>query len=127
MEEFLNILVTGIMDAIEEFFEALTVPSRKYTLYAFFVSLVFLAWSVIALLFNLSTFVNWQEALTCSILLLIIVMIDSSTRSKIANNMKGIKSLASRFSYDGDEVENEYDEYDNEVIDQEEVYDESGE
>ncbi len=110
MSEFLNILIAGIMDAIEEFFDALTVPSRRYTLYAFFVSLIFLGWSVVAMLFGFATFVDWPEALTCTLLLSIIVLIDSSTRSKIKCSLSGVKSLASRLTYNGNDGDDNHED-----------------
>ena len=85
------------MDAIEEFFEALIVPTQRYVLDAFYVSLIFLVWSLLAIPLKVFSFVSWQEALTCVILLGIVVLIDSSTRSKIAGNMSKIKGLTSRF------------------------------
>lgn len=115
MEEFFNNVIDGIMDAIEEFFEAMIVPTRRYTLDAFFVSVIFLGWSIVAWLFDLFSFVNWQEALTCTLLLGAIVLIDSSARSAISSNLSKIKSVASRFSYNGEEVEDiEEEVYNNE-------------
>lgn len=115
MEEFFNNVIDGIMDAIEEFFEAMIVPTRRYTLDAFFVSVIFLGWSIVAWLFDLFSFVNWQEALTCALLLGAIVLIDSSARSAISSNLSKIKSVASRFSYNGEEVEDiEEEVYNNE-------------
>lgn len=113
MNEFFNTIVDGIMDAIEEFFEAMIVPTQRYTLDAFFVSVVFLGWSIVAWLFDLFSFVDWPEALTCTLLLGAIVLIDSSARSAISNNLSKIKSVASRFSYNGEEVEDIEEEVDN--------------
>lgn len=115
MEEFFNKVIDGIMDAIEEFFEAMIVPTRRYTLDAFFVSVIFLGWSIIAWLFDLFSFVDWPEALTCTLLLGAIVLIDSSARSAISSNLSKIKSVASRFSYNGEEVDDiEEEVYNNE-------------
>lgn len=115
MEEFFNNVIDGIMDAIEEFFEAMIVPTRRYTLDAFFVSVIFLGWSIVAWLFDLFSFVDWPEALTCTLLLGAIVLIDSSARSAISSNLSKIKSVASRFSYNGEEVEDiEEEVYNNE-------------
>ena len=108
MEYVLKTIIEGIMDAIEDFFSALTVPSRRYTLEAFFVSLGFLVWSVIAKVFKLWTFVDWQEATTCCILMLVIVLIDSSTRANIKSGLSKIKEASSRFTYVGGEQEESY-------------------
>ena len=115
MEQFFNSFIEKIMDAIEEFFEALIVPTQRYILGAFYVSLIFLGWSLLAFLFGIFSFVSWQEALTCVILLGVIVLIDSSTRSKIAGNMFKIKGLTSRFI--GEEEYDEPDDIDEEVLD----------
>lgn len=121
--EFIKLLVEGIYDALEEFFDALTLPSRKFTFNAFCVSCVFLISSVILQLFGIFTFITWDEALTCTILLGIIVLIDSSARNTIKGNISRIKEAASRFTYTGDE-----ESEDEEVSDNEEVLnDESGE
>lgn len=115
MNEFVNILVNGIMDAFEEFFEALVLPTKRYTLDAFFVSLVLLAISVASYIFDLFTFVDWYEALTCSILLGIIVLIDTSTRSKIKSNFAKIKNIKEKFNSANNEIEYE-EELENESV-----------
>lgn len=103
MGEFLKYLIEAIMDAIEEFFRALNAPSTTFTFYAFLVSLGFIAWSVAAELFYLPSFVGWQEAVTNSVLLLVIVMIDTSARGKIKKSLKKVKSVASKFTYNGEQ------------------------
>ena len=107
MREFILMLVEGVMDAIEEFFESLTAPSTKFTLSAFIYSLVFLAWSFVAELTEIPCFVQWQEVLTCNILMLIIVLIDGSVRGSIKSGMSKVKQISERFTYSGDEPEEE--------------------
>lgn len=107
MEDFIKTLVYSIIDAIEEFFNALIVPSTRFTFDAFLVSLVFLIWSVISEFTGLPSAVSWMEALTCSILMGIIVLIDSSARSKIKSNIGLLKQYSSRFVYTGEEEEAE--------------------
>lgn len=110
MEQILKVIVDGIMDAIEEFFDAMIVPTQKYVLNAFFVSLAFLCWSFIAWYFDIFSFVDRWEALTCSTLLGIVVLIDSSARSAIKDNLSKIKDVASNFTYSGEEeVQEDYD------------------
>lgn len=104
MEEFITVLVEGIMDAFEEFFDALTVPTTKFTFQAFLVSLCFLGLSVAGAVFGLPVFVDWQEALACSILMLIVVLIDSSARSGIKSNLGKLRGVASKFTYNGEEA-----------------------
>lgn len=103
--EFIKLLVEGIIDALEEFFNALTLPSNKFTFNAFCISLVFLGASILTGMFDLFTIVTWDEALTCMILLGIIVLIDSSSRSTIKGNLTKIKEAASRFTYTGEDEE----------------------
>lgn len=121
--EFVKLLVEGIYDALEEFFEALTLPSSKFTFNAFCVSCVFLVSSVVLQLFGIFTFVTWDEALACTILLGVIVLIDSSARSTVKSNINRIKEAASRFTYTGEEEEIEEEASDNEEV----LNDESGE
>lgn len=94
--EYLKILVEAIMDAIEEFFSALTAPSTAFTFDAFLVSLGFIAWSLIALATGLPSFVSWDEAVTCSVLLLIIVLIDTSARNSIKSTLSKIKGVTNK-------------------------------
>lgn len=96
MGEFMRLLVEGILDSIEEFFNALTVPSRRFTFDALLVSLVFIVASIVLPMCGLDTFVSWQEAVTCSVLLLMIVLIDSSARSSIKSSVGKIKALTNR-------------------------------
>lgn len=112
MRDFVLLLVQGIMDAIEEFFESLTAPSTKFTFKAFIYSIAFLVMSVVMQYCEIPCFVSWQEALTCALLMLIIVLIDNSVRGKIKTGMSGLKDLASKFSYsgEGDSEEMEDDE-----------------
>lgn len=112
MEEVLRIIVNGIMDAVEGFFEALVIPTAKFTLYAFFVSLGFLGVSVCCEVFEVFSFVSWEEATTCSIILLCIVLIDTSTRSSIASYFGKLKNLSKKNVYHetNEDVEADYNE-----------------
>lgn len=105
--EFVNMLVTGVMDAMEEFFASLTAPSTKFTFNAFIYSLIFLGASVAAELFEIPCFVQWQEALACSLLMGVIVMIDTSVRGNIKDGLSKLKSATSRFTYSGENEEYE--------------------
>lgn len=109
MKEILELLIEGIIDAFEEFFSALTVPTTKFTFNAFLVSLGFLVFSIAGKMLNVFCLVDWPEAATCSIVLFCIVLIDSTTRKSIKENMDKVRSAASRFSYSGEEQEVEVD------------------
>ncbi len=110
MRDFVLLLIQGVMDAVEEFFESLTAPSTKFTFKAFMYSIGFLIMSVVMQYCDIPCFVSWQEALTCSILMFIIVLIDNSVRGKIKTGMSGLKELASKFSYSGEEDHEEMEE-----------------
>ena len=110
MKEFVIMLVEGVMNAIEEFFASLTAPSTKFTFNAFLYSLGFLALSIVTKLMQVPCFVQWQEATACSVLMFIIVLIDGSVRSDIKSGMSKLKSVASKFSYSGDEENIEEDD-----------------
>lgn len=101
--EFVKMLVQGVMDSVEEFFSSLTAPSTKFTFDAFVYSLIFLGGSVVATMFEIPCFVSWQEALTCSILMGIIVMIDTSVRGKVKTGLTKLRSVADSISYSGEE------------------------
>lgn len=105
MSEFLKYLIEAIMDAIEEFFSALNAPSTTFTFYAFLVSLAFTGWSILAEFLYLPSFVGWQEAVTTNVLLLVIVMIDTSARSSVKKSLMRVKGMASKFTYNGEQEE----------------------
>lgn len=112
--------ITGIMDSLEDFFDALIVPTAKYIRDAFIISLLFLAVSFGCSIFNIWTFVSWEESLACSIILLIVMLIDSTTRSSVRSAAKNMKKIAaksmSRISYKGDEDEVEAEAFEEEVV-----------
>lgn len=109
MKEILELLIEGIIDAFEEFFSALTVPTTKFTFDAFIVSLGFLAFSIITKILGVFSIVDWPEAATCNVILFCIVLIDSTTRKSIKENLDKVRSAASKFSYSGEEQELEVD------------------
>ena len=110
MRDFVIMFVKAVMDALEEFFSSLTAPSAKFTFRAFVISVGFLILSIAMKFTGMPCFVSWQEALTCVLLMGIIVLIDSSVRSNISSGMKSIKQFSSRFTYTGEEDElNEYE------------------
>lgn len=105
MKDFIDMLIECIMDSVEEFFASLTAPSTKFTFDAFVFSLIFLCGSIAAEMFGIPTFVQWQEALTCSTLMFIIVCIDTSVRGKIKAGLSRFKSVTDAFTYTGEEEE----------------------
>lgn len=91
--DILEILVNTLVDTFEDFFEALIIPTAEFTKDAFLVSLVFLIVSVIMEKLNVMFFVSWKEASSASAIMLVITLIDSSTRNNITkavNDLKGI-------------------------------------
>lgn len=106
MKEFVIMLVQGVMDALEEFFNSLTAPSAKFTFRAFLFSICFLVLSIVMKFIGYPCFVDWQEALTCVLLMGVIVLIDSSVRTNISQGMQSIKQLSSILTYTGEEPDN---------------------
>lgn len=95
--DILERILEGIMDAIEYFWDGLKQPTAKYTLGAFLVSLAFLAISIIMPLTGIGfQFVSWQEATTCSVILSIIALIDSSNRSLMKKKADSVLSTSRR-------------------------------
>lgn len=123
MEEVVKMIIDAIMDALAEFFDALTVPTRRYTLDALIVAVIFLGVSILTWLFDIFTFVSWQEALVCTLLLCVIVLIDSSARSAIKSSLSKIKDATSKIVYTGEEDEDEED-FDEDEDDEDEDEDE---
>lgn len=115
----LEILIEGIYDALEEFVASINAPSTKFTLHAFFYALGFLALSIVLQILGLSSFVSWQEATTCVVLMLIIVLIDGSVRSDIKSVASKVKTTAGNLSNRNNvvSIEEQQEDYDAEVFD----------
>lgn len=101
--QYLEMFIEAVMDSLEEFFDALRIPTAKYIRDAFIISLIFLAGSFGCVCFNVWTFVEWQEAATCSVILLCVTLIDSATRHSVKDMAKSMKEIAvknmSKFTY----------------------------
>lgn len=111
--EYVTMFVEAVMDSLEEFFDAISIPTAKYVSDAFKISLIFVAVAFGCEYFSIWTFVSVPEALTCSIILLIISLIDTATRSEVkgmANKMKTVaaggvsrlKTVQQNFTYSGE-------------------------
>lgn len=83
MEEYIELFVVGIFDSLEDFFDAVIVPTSKHIRDSFLVSLVFLAISVICKLIGIWCFVDWAEAVVCCSMLGIVSLVDASTRASV--------------------------------------------
>lgn len=97
--EYVNMFIEGIVNSIEEFFDAMTMPSSKYVSDAFKVSLIFVGASVAAKFLNFWCFVQWQEATVCSVMLFIVMMFDVSTRQSIKGSVGKIREIAKQHTY----------------------------
>lgn len=115
----LEILIEGIYDALEEFVASINAPSTKFTLHAFFYALGFLALSIVLQILGALSFVSWQEATTCVVLMLIIVLIDGSVRSDIKSVASKVKTIAGNLSNRNNvvSIEEQQEDYDAEVFD----------
>lgn len=89
--ELVKSLIRIVVDSLEEFFEVLVAPTASFTKDAFLVSLGFTAFSLLTHYLDIISFVSWQEAVTASVLMLVVVFIDSSSRSKINNGLSKLK------------------------------------
>lgn len=95
LDEILETAITMILDAIESFFNAMVYPTAKHLQTAIYTSMVFLLCSLIAELFDgITMFVNWQEALTCTIILFIIYGISNVSQKDINKMSSSIKDKA---------------------------------
>lgn len=90
MKEFVEMFIIGILDALEEFFNALTSPSTQFTLEAFLVSLGFTVVAIICNSCKIFCFIGVDEAIVCNVLMLIVVLVDTGTRTSINNKLKDI-------------------------------------
>lgn len=97
LDEILETIITMILDAIESFFNALVYPTTKHLQTAIYTSMVFLLFSLISLLFEgIPIFVDWQEALTCTIILFIIYGANSISQNDIKKMTGTIKDKANK-------------------------------
>lgn len=105
--DYVELVIKYIVDSFEEFFDAISAPTSKHIRNSFLFSLGFLLISIVCNILSLWSFVSWQEALTCSIILGLITLIDGSVRSSVGSSVNKIKSLASnvKFKQHGDAEE----------------------
>lgn len=105
--QYVEMFIEAVMDSLEEFFDALQVPTAKYIRDAFVISLIFSIGSFLCECFSVWTFVEWEEAATCSVILLCVTLIDSATRHSVKSMAKSMKEIAAksmtRFAYSGEE------------------------
>ena len=94
VEEYLQLTVEMLVDNVEEFFESLAMPTAKAIFDRFLISLVFTAFSFGMEKLGLMCFITWDEGLTCNVILLILTLIDSGTRSAIKGNISKLKDTA---------------------------------
>lgn len=97
--DYVEMVIKYIVDSFEEFFEAISLPTSKHIKNSFLYSLVFLGVAVLCSFLDIWCFTSWQEALTCSIILGLITLIDGSVRSSINSSVGKIKSLAANVKF----------------------------
>lgn len=97
LDEILDTAITMILDAIESFFNALVYPTSKHLVTAIYTSMGFLVFSlVMELIGSVASFVSWQEALTCTIILFIIYGVNSISQKDINRLTSSIKDKAGK-------------------------------
>lgn len=92
IESFITELTKGLYSVFDIFVKSLVVPTTKYIRTAFFVSIGFLAFSGLLYLYDKPTVISVYEALTTSIILLIIFLINANTKSVATNFVKSMKN-----------------------------------
>lgn len=97
--EILDTVISAIIEGLEDFFNVITYPSRKYIKTAIFIACGFLAMSIVGLLAGMFLFVQWYEALTAIIILTIIYFVSDITSKQVhdtanAMMMKTSKAIA---------------------------------
>ena len=114
IEEYLQLSVELVVDNVENFMETITMPTAKSIRDSFLISLGFTAVSVFCEYIDILCFITWDEAVVCNIILLILTLIDSGTRSAIKGNIKKLKDVAASARNRSKET----------IIEQEEITDE---
>ena len=79
IEEF----ILTVMDALEALFDTVTVPVGKKLIEVLKVLLAFLAFSVFCEIVDLPTFVSWVEALIACVIMGLILLINTISKSSI--------------------------------------------
>lgn len=97
--EVLETCISAIVEGLEDFFNVVTYPSRKYIKTALFVACGFLVMSLAGLLLGMFVFVNWYEVITAIVILLIIYFVSDISGKQVqdvANKMvtKTSKAIA---------------------------------
>ena len=81
--EILDTVISAIIEGLEDFFNVITYPSRKYIKTAIFVACGFLAMSVVGLLAGMFIFVQWYEVLMAIVILTIIYFVSDITSKQV--------------------------------------------
>lgn len=106
MMEYIEGLITIVLDSFEDFFNNLLKPTNKYLQDCFLVSLVFLVVSVVAYLFKMFAFISPLEAGITSLMFLIIWLVDGSNRAKVRSRVSNVKQIGlSRFKSEEDSID----------------------
>lgn len=89
-DEVLDTCISAVVEGLEDFFNIVTYPSRKYIKSAIFIACGFFGFSIVGYLLQWFLFVNWYEALTAIIILAIIYFVSDLSLNQVqdvANNM----------------------------------------
>ena len=81
--EILDAIISTIVDGLENFFDVVTYPSRKYIKTAIYINCGFLVFSLAGLLMQFPVFVDYYEVLTAMALLLIIYFVSNVTSKQV--------------------------------------------
>lgn len=81
--ELLQEIIKVMFDCIEDCVSTMTIPSGKRMIHVFYVTLGFLALSIIFLVFGITSFISWKEALTATIIVGIISSVNYISKIQI--------------------------------------------
>lgn len=90
--QLLEGVITLILDGCSSVFEMMDAPNFAIIREAFFISLIFLVASVVFWFFDLLPAIDIGEALTATIILAIMSLIDANTRAQLKAVAKKVRS-----------------------------------
>lgn len=95
--EILDTIISTIVDGLENFFDVVTYPTRKYVKTAILINCGFLLFSSAGLLFGYPVFVDYYEVLTAMVLLLIIYFVSDISSKQVMEVSSLMKQKTTKF------------------------------
>lgn len=95
--EILDTIISTIVDGLENFFDVVTYPTRKYVKTAILINCGFLLFSSAGLILGYPVFVDYYEVLTAMILLLIIYFVSDISSKQVMEVSSLMKQKTTKF------------------------------